>query len=89
MGFVWVGFFYLGSLGGFFIGNPAKVALGGLALLAWSENLSYDSRPRYEEQFCGAGMFFPDPNFFYSRSEFFSSRIRIKEFKSCKPKICF
>jgi hypothetical protein len=85
--FMWVflvGFFYLGFLGGFFICNPAQVALGGLALLAWSEDLSHDSRPRYEEQFCGAGMFSPDPNFFHSYS-----RIRVKEFKSFNPKNCF
>jgi hypothetical protein len=35
-------------------------------------------------QFCGSGMFIPDPG-----SEFFPSRIRIKEFKFSNPKTCF
>jgi hypothetical protein len=39
---------------------------------------------------CGSGMFYhgsriQDPNFFYPGSEFFPSRIRIKEFKYFNP----
>jgi hypothetical protein len=33
----------------------------------------------------GSGMFIPDLNFFYPGSEFFPSRIRIKEFKYFNP----
>jgi hypothetical protein len=32
-------------------------------------------------QCCGSGMFIPNPNFFHPGSEFFPSRIRVKEFK--------
>jgi hypothetical protein len=40
-------------------------------------------------QCCGLGMFIPDSNFLHPGSEFFPSRIRIKEFKYFKPKKWF
>jgi hypothetical protein len=40
-------------------------------------------------QRCGSGMFIPDPYFFHPGSEFFPSRIHIKEFKYFIPKNCF
>jgi hypothetical protein len=86
--FGWVflgGFFWLG----FFIGNPAQVALGGLALLAWSEDLSYDSRPRYEQVVLLIRDAYPGSEFLHSGFEFFSSRIRIKEFKPFNAKASF
>jgi hypothetical protein len=39
--------------------------------------------------FCGSLMFIPGPNFFHPGSEFFPSRIRIKEFKYFNPKKWF
>ncbi len=40
-------------------------------------------------QCCGSGMFIPDPNYFHPGSDFFPSRIRIKEFKYFNPKNLF
>jgi hypothetical protein len=37
-------------------------------------------------QCCGSGMFIPDPNFFHPGSEFYPSRIHIKELKYFNPK---
>jgi hypothetical protein len=36
-------------------------------------------------QWCGSGMFIPDPTLFHPGSEFFPSRIRIEEFKYFNP----
>jgi hypothetical protein len=52
--------------------------------------LFYKKLPKVIIQCCGSGMFIPDPNFHPVvpdlGSEFFSSRIRIKEFKYFNPK---
>jgi hypothetical protein len=48
-----------------------------------TENTAYEEN-KYDNQCCGSGMFIPDPG-----SEFFPSRIRIKEFKYFNPKKCF